>query len=123
MSGKASHPEHKEFFEALGRRIRELRLARQWTLRDMVLLGYHVSQWQKFEKGCPVTVDSLLRLATVFGITLADLFGDLIEYPRESGSKPAPPATPLEAKLGRTKPSKDRSARSPKRIVRATNSK
>lgn len=123
MSGKALHPEHKEFFEALGRRIRELRLARQWTLRDMVLLGYHVSQWQKFEKGCPVTVDSLLRLSTVFGITLAELFGDLISYPRRPEDKAIAAATPVQVKPDKAKPRSSTKTRPAKKIVRATTSK
>ena len=91
MSGKALHPDHAEFFASLGRRIKELRRERGWALRDMVLMhGYHVSQWQKFEKGCPVTVDSLLRMATVFNLTLNQLIGVLGDYPQ---------TTPAEAHL------------------------
>ena len=101
MSGKPMHPDHAEFFAALGRRIRELRLARGWSLRDMVLEhGYHVSQWQSYEKGSPVTVDSLLRMSTVFGLTLTQLIGDLGEFPRKDfaeGGATVAHAQPLKA--------------------------
>lgn len=84
MSGKAVHPDHAEFFAILGRRIKELRKERGWSLRDMILMhGYHLSQWQKYEKGGPVTVDSLLRMAAVFDMTLSQLLGDLVEFPRK----------------------------------------
>lgn len=83
MSGKALHPDHSDFFNALGQRIRALRKERGWSLRDMVVKhDYHVSQWQAYEKGQPVTVDTLLRLATVFGLTLMELMGDLVHFPR-----------------------------------------
>lgn len=83
MSGKALHPDHEDFFSALGRRIKEVRIARGLTLRDMVVShGYHASQWQKYEKGCPITVDSLLRIATVYGFTLSELLGGLADFPR-----------------------------------------
>lgn len=121
MSGKALHPDHEDFFTALGRRARELRKAKGWTFQDMVLLhGYHVSQWQKIEKGCPVTVDSLLRMGTVFGLTLAQLLGDLVDYPRpEALNGPVPAKTPRV----RAKGTERRSTPVPAKKVRQTTSK
>ena len=88
MSGKALHPDHAEFFAALGRRIRELRKERGWSLHDMVVKhGYYQSQWQKYEGGGPVTVDSLLRMATIFGMPLGRLIDDLGEFPKAGLSK------------------------------------
>ena len=88
MSGKALHPDHVEFFAALGRRIRELRKERGWSLHDMVVKhGYYQSQWQKYEGGGPVTVDSLLRMATIFGMPLGRLIDDLGEFPRTDSSR------------------------------------
>ncbi len=82
MPAKSLHPDHVEFFSALGRRIKEMRRERGWSLHDMVVKhGYYQSQWQKYEKGGPVTVDSLLRMATIFGIDLAALIGSLGQFP------------------------------------------
>lgn len=85
MPAKALHPDHAEFFTALGRRIKELRKERGLSLHDMVVKhGYYQSQWQKYEKGGPVTVDSLLRMATCFGLTLGALINGLNDqFPRQ----------------------------------------
>ena len=86
MSGKRSplHPDHGEFFAALGRRLKELRKERGWSLHTMVAVhGYYDAQWRKYEKGGPVTVDSLLKMATMFGITLNTLMDDLGEWARQ----------------------------------------
>lgn len=84
MSGKALHPDHVEFFAALGRRVKELRKERGWSLHDMVVKhGYYQSQWQKYEGGGPVTIDSLLRMATIFGMPLGRLIDDLGQFPRD----------------------------------------
>lgn len=86
MSGKRSplHPDHGEFFAALGRRLKELRKERGWSLHTMVAVhGYYDAQWRKYEKGGPVTVDSLLKMATMFGVTLNTLMDDLGEWPRQ----------------------------------------
>ena len=85
MPAKSLHPDHVEFFSALGRRIKELRRERSWSLHDMVVKhGYYQSQWQKYEKGGPVTVDSLLRMASIFGMSLAALIDSLGEFPCKS---------------------------------------
>lgn len=104
MSGKSLHPDHEEFFTALGRRARELRKAKGWTFQDMVLLhGYHVSQWQKIEKGCPITMDSLLRMATVFETSIGDLLGALTKFPRGDAEPKEPaPVKVAQAKRGRS---------------------
>lgn len=82
MGGKTGG--HETFFVGFGKRVRGLREARGWSLRDMVVLhGYHASQWQVFEKGSNVTLDSVLRMATVFDLTLAELLGDLAEFPQK----------------------------------------
>lgn len=48
--------------------------------------GYHLSQWQLFEKGQPITVDSLLRIATSFDMTLTDLLGELGQFPHKQSA-------------------------------------
>ena len=89
MGGKrgAMHPDHAEFFTALGRRIRELRKEKGWSLHHMVAnYGYYQSQWQKYEKGGPVTVDSLLKMATMFELSLCGLLQGLGDFPRPNPS-------------------------------------
>ena len=84
MSGKAFNPNHEAFFVAFGSRVKQLRLSRGWSLRDMVVQhGYHASQWQVFEKGSNVTLDSVLRMATVFDLSVTELMGELGEFPRK----------------------------------------
>lgn len=95
------HPDHKEFFAALGRRIKELRKENGWSLRDMVIKhGYYDAQWRKYENGGPVTVDSMLRMATMFGLSLVQLLDGLGEFPRRS-------APEIEEKAGTKRKASD----------------
>ena len=87
QSGRAPvHYSYEKFLADLGRRIRQLRKDRSWTLRDMVILhGFHVSQWQAFEGGKRgVAIPSLLRICEIFEIRLADLLGNAGELPSET---------------------------------------
>jgi transcriptional regulator with XRE-family HTH domain len=77
--------EYKEFLSALGRRIKDLRKARGWSLRDMVMLHrYHDSQWRRYESGGGLTIPSLLRIAGLFEVSLSKLLDGLAEFPRKS---------------------------------------
>lgn len=59
--------EYEQFLKALGKRIREMRLAKGWSQRDMVILhGYNDSQWRKYERGGGMTLQSLVNLSKVF---------------------------------------------------------
>lgn len=85
MPGKkgSAHPDHAEFFLALGRRLRALRKERGWSIHHMVVnFGYYDTQWRKYEKGGPVTVDSLLKMSTMFELTLVELLDGLGAFPR-----------------------------------------
>jgi transcriptional regulator with XRE-family HTH domain len=66
------------FLIALGRRIKQLRLARGLSLRDMVVKhDYHDSQWRRFERGGAGNLNSLHRIAVAFEITLSELLEGL----------------------------------------------
>ena len=66
--------EYEVFLKALGCRIRELRKARGWSQRDMVLLhGYNDSQWRKYERGGGITLQSLVKLAVLFNVHLSQM--------------------------------------------------
>ena len=87
MAGKRSapHRDHAEFFAALGHRIKQLRKERGWSLHHMVVeRGYYLSQWQKFEKGSSVTIDSLLKMSEMFGMSLGELINSLGRFPHQS---------------------------------------
>ena len=76
--------EYKEFLAALGARIRQMRKERGWSLRDMVIShDYHDSQWRKYESGGGLTIPSLLRIASMFSVSISQLLDGLGVYPRQ----------------------------------------
>lgn len=77
--------EYKRFLKTLGGRIKEVRKARGYSLRDMVLQhGYNDSQWRRYERGGSMNLQSLLKVAKTFGTSLSDLLNGLGEYPEVS---------------------------------------
>lgn len=77
--------DYEEFLKALAKQIKKLRNERGLTLRDMVIVhGYHDSQWRRMERDGAGGVQSLLRIAKAFGISLSVLLDGLGEYPKES---------------------------------------
>ena len=77
--------EYEQFLKTLGGRIKQLRKERGLSLRDMVLQhGYNDSQWRKYERGGSINLQSLLKVAKVFGISLSKLLDGLGEYPESS---------------------------------------
>ena len=69
---------YEKFLKELGARLRQLRIDRKWTLRAMIVEhGFHLAQWQGFEKGKGISVPSLLRMCDVFEVTLTDLIDGL----------------------------------------------
>lgn len=81
-SRKPAHQDQDAFFSALGRRIKELRKERGWSLSHMhIRFGYVPSQWQRFEKGKSVTIGSLLKMAEIFDCDLAVLIDSLGKFP------------------------------------------
>ncbi len=72
------------FLKSLGSRVKELRKKKGWSLRDMVIMhGYHDSQWRKYEAGGGLTIQSLLRIARVFEVSLTGLLDGLDKYPTD----------------------------------------
>ena len=104
--------DYKGFLGALGARIKELRKQRGWSNRDMVVVHQiNDSQWRKYERGGGLTVESMLRIAALFELSLSELLNGLGEYPAKSlpgaGSKAHKPAT---RKTARTSTAKARQA-------------
>lgn len=69
----AGSPDTARFFEAFGRRVRELRKAVGYTQADMASFGFSVRHWQQIETGRPIAVKTLLRISKAFKIKLDDL--------------------------------------------------
>ncbi len=65
---------YDKFLIELGRKLRQMRIDRGFTLRAMIVKhGFHLAQWQGFEKGKGISVPSLLRMCEVFDLRLEDL--------------------------------------------------
>jgi transcriptional regulator with XRE-family HTH domain len=58
----------EEFFRALGRRIRALRLDGGYSQEDMISFGFSARHWQQIEAGRPITLTTLLRICDTFDI-------------------------------------------------------
>lgn len=57
-----------------GRRVRDLRTGRGWTLRDMAALAsLDAATISKIENGADTTIGSAARIASAFGVPLAFL--------------------------------------------------
>ncbi|GAA3771362.1 MULTISPECIES: helix-turn-helix domain-containing protein [Terriglobus] len=70
--------DYKEFSAAFGKKVKELRKARGLTLRAMIVEhGFHLTQFQRIEKGEGVSVPTLLRIAEVFQMPLEKLVAGL----------------------------------------------
>jgi len=67
----------RQFFRALGIRIRELRKKHGYTQEDMIGFGFSARHWQQIEAGRPITLRTLLRIAGTFGVRAAQLIDAL----------------------------------------------
>lgn len=77
--------EFRAFLKALGVRIRSIRKAKNFDMRQiMITSGYYDAQWRKYETGGSLNVQSLLKIALTLDIPLDDLFDGLGQWPRKS---------------------------------------
>ncbi len=89
---------YEKFLTELGRKLRQLRIDRGLTLRAMIIThGFHLAQWQGFEKGKGISVPSLLRMCEVFDLKLEDLIGGMgiADAIRDSSASNALASEPL----------------------------
>jgi transcriptional regulator with XRE-family HTH domain len=61
----------EEFFRALGQRVKKLRKSRGYSQEDMISFGFSARHWQQIEAGRPITLETLLRICTVFGVSMS----------------------------------------------------
>jgi transcriptional regulator with XRE-family HTH domain len=67
----------KQFFAALGERVKRLRKSKGFTQEDMIGFGFSARHWQQIEAGRPITVTTLLRICDTFSIRAAHLIEGL----------------------------------------------
>jgi transcriptional regulator with XRE-family HTH domain len=68
------HYDDDEFKTALGTRIKALRKERGWTQMQMTRdFGYYLSHWQNIETGRKMSLETMLRVANTFDVTLDEL--------------------------------------------------
>lgn len=69
--------DERQFFRALGIRIKKLRKAQGFTQEDMIGYGFSARHWQQIEAGRPITIKTLLRICETFGVKGANLIEGL----------------------------------------------
>jgi transcriptional regulator with XRE-family HTH domain len=69
--------DEKQFFAALGERVKTLRKSKGFTQEDMIGFGFSARHWQQIEAGRPITVTTLLRICNTFSIRAAQLIEGL----------------------------------------------
>jgi len=69
--------DERQFFRALGIRIKKLRKTRGYTQEDMIGFGFSARHWQQIEAGRPITIRTLLRIADTFNVKAAQLIDGL----------------------------------------------
>ena len=69
--------DERQFFRALGTRIKKLRKTHGYTQEDMIGFGFSARHWQQIEAGRPITIRTLLRICETFGVKAANLIEGL----------------------------------------------
>jgi transcriptional regulator with XRE-family HTH domain len=80
--------DHVEFFKALGRRVKELRLKRGYRQEDMLSFGFSPRHWQQIEAGRPITLTTLLRISEVFEVPIERIVCGLTTTGKETTRLP-----------------------------------
>jgi transcriptional regulator with XRE-family HTH domain len=72
------HYDCEEFVATLANRIKTLRQERGWTQMQMVRdFGYYLSHWQNIESGKKMSLETMLRVANTFDVSLDELLGGI----------------------------------------------
>jgi len=69
--------DERQFFRALGIRIKRLRKGHGYTQEDMIGFGFSARHWQQIEAGRPITIKTLLRISHTFSVKAAQLIDGL----------------------------------------------
>jgi transcriptional regulator with XRE-family HTH domain len=72
------HYDCEEFVATLANRIKTLRQERGWTQMQMVRdFGYYLSHWQNIESWKKMSLETMLRVANTFDVSLDELLGGI----------------------------------------------
>jgi transcriptional regulator with XRE-family HTH domain len=69
--------DHAQFFQRLGKRVRELRRKRGHSQEDMISFGFSARHWQQIEAGRPITLTTLLRICDALDVRLTTMLAGL----------------------------------------------
>ncbi|MBS1842626.1 MAG: helix-turn-helix transcriptional regulator [Acidobacteria bacterium] len=69
--------DERQFFRALGARLKKLRKGHRYTQEDMIGFGFSARHWQQIEAGRPITIRTLLKISRTFGISASRLIEGL----------------------------------------------
>ena len=88
--------DYEQFRNALGQRIKQLRIERKMTHRSLVSdYGFHMTQVSRIERGEAFSVPTLLKLAETFQVPVGQLIEGIGEM---SEGAPAAPAESSQKK-------------------------
>ena len=87
-------PDFFNFFKGLGAKLREQRVLKGLTQEDMISHGFSARHWQMVEAGRPITLKTLVRACTTFGVLPSTLL---------AGTETVLFATQAKAKLSKGK--------------------
>ena len=77
---KKANKEVDPRFNEIGQRIKELRIAKGYNSAEIFAYEHdlnRVSYW-RMEKGCNITISTLLRIIDIHGLTLHDFFKEFV---------------------------------------------
>ena len=77
MAKKASKKEHSRAFKELGTRYRQLRYKKGMVQEDVAEYGFSVRHYQQLEAGRPHTIETLLKIAKMYGVEPDSLLRNL----------------------------------------------
>ena len=77
----AMHYKYEDFVDAVAKRLRELREERGYSKRRFALEhGYFLSHWHKIESGEKMSLQTLLRAANSFDLSVEELINSARRY-------------------------------------------
>jgi transcriptional regulator with XRE-family HTH domain len=100
-------PDFHAFCLGVGKRVRQLRLARDLTQEDMADRGFVVRHYQRIEAGRSVTLRTIWKLARAFGVAPRAILpsgpGSIALAKRSKASTPGRPPRPKNGRTARSR--------------------
>ena len=77
----------ERLYKDLGKKLRSLRRARNWSQEDMWEHGFSPRYYQRVETGKPTKLQTSAKLSVVFDVTLSELFEGIVIYHKNKPQK------------------------------------